>query len=251
MPNDAAPPMAHHPLPWSALALRLLLTLALPPLLVLTGVRLVMTELFVQIEYHRPGFPADRYGFSRDERLHYASFAVRYLHNDAGIEYLGDLTFPDGSPLFNERELRHMADVKVVTRAALLVHAVLLVTWGAGALLLVWRRATRRALWRALGDGGLLTIVLIFALVVLVVASWDVFFDGFHALFFEGNTWLFRTRDTLIRLFPEQFWFDAALAIAFLTVSSSLLAMVVAWRMERRLDRTPNETGRDRPISPR
>ncbi len=251
MTTDAAPPTATSPLPWNALALRLLLTLALPPLLVLTSVRLVMTNLFVQIEYHRPGFPADRYGFSRDERLHYAAFAVRYLHNDAGIEYLGNLAFPDGGPLFNERELRHMADVKAVTRAAFQVHRALLIAAGVSALLLARRRITRRALWRALGDGGLLTIVLILVLVMLVVASWDVFFDGFHALFFEGDTWVFRTSDTLIRLFPEQFWFDAALAVAFLTVSGSLLAMVAAWRMERRMDRTPNETGRDRAISSR
>jgi len=239
VPADIAPPTIISPLPWNALALRLLLTLALPPLLVLTSVRLVMTGWFVQIEYHRPGFPADRYGFSREDRLHYAPFAVRYLHNDAGISYLGDLTFSDGSPLFNERELQHMADVKTVTRAAFQVQRALLVAAGASALLLARRRATRRALWRALGDGGLITIALIIVLGVLVVASWNLFFDSFHALFFEGDTWVFRTSDSLIRLFPEQFWFDAALTVAFLTVSASLLAMLVAWRMERRTSAAP------------
>ncbi len=251
MPADSTPQVARAPLPWNALALRLLLTLALPPLLALTSVRLVMTSLFVQIEYQRPGFPADRYGFSRDERLHYAPFAVRYLHNDAAISYLGDLTFPDGSPLFNERELQHMADVKTVTRTAFQVHRALLVASGVSALLLARRRATRRTLWRALGDGGLLTIAVILVLAVLVVASWDLFFDGFHALFFEGDTWVFRTSDTLIRLFPEQFWFDAALTVAFLTVSGSLLAMIVAWRMERRTLTAQSETGRDLAIPSR
>ncbi|MBP8973050.1 MAG: TIGR01906 family membrane protein [Anaerolineae bacterium] len=251
MPTDTAPQTAESPLPWNAQALRLLLTLALPPLLVLTSVRLVMAEWFVQAEYHRPGFPADRYGFSRDERLHYAPFAVRYLRNDAGISYLGDLTFPDGSPLFNERELQHMADVKTVTRAAFQVHRALLVAAGVSALLLARRRVTRRALWRALGDGSLLTIASILVLAVLVLASWDLFFDSFHALFFEGDTWVFRTSDTLIRLFPEQFWFDAALTVAVLTVSGSLLAMLVAWRMERRMSKAQSTTGRDLAIPSR
>ncbi|MCL4237829.1 MAG: TIGR01906 family membrane protein [Anaerolineae bacterium] len=251
MPTDAAPQTANNPLPWNALALRLLLTLALPPLLALTSVRLVMTELFVQIEYQRPGFPADRYGFSRAERLHYAPYAVRYLHNDAGISYLGDLTFPDGSALFNARELQHMADVKAVTRVAFQVHRALLVAAGVSALLLARRRVARRALWRALADGGLITIVLIVVLGVLIVASWDLFFDSFHALFFEGDTWVFRTSDTLIRLFPEQFWFDAALTVAALTVSGSLLAMLIGWRMERRMDGTQSEAGRDLAIPPR
>ena len=250
MPADSAPPTARDRLPWYTLALRLLVTLALPPLLALTSVRLVMTELFVQIEYHRPGFPADRYGFSREDRLNYAPFAVRYLHNNAGSEYLGDLTFADGSPLFNERELQHMADVKAVTRAALRVHTVLLAAWGVSALLLARRRPTRPVLWRALGDGGLLTITLMIVLAVVVVAGWDLFFDGFHALFFEGDTWVFRTSDTLIRLFPEQFWFDAALTVALLTISGSLLAMLVPWRMERRTITAQNETGRDLAIPP-
>ena len=75
--------------------------------------------------------------------------------------------------------------------------------------------------------------------------------DGFHALFFEGDTWVFRTSDTLIRLFPEQFWFDAALTVAVLTVSGSLLAMLVAWRMERRMSKAQSTTGRDLAIPSR
>lgn len=38
---------------------------------------------------------------------------MNYLTNDEGIEFLGDLKFPDGSPVYNERELHHMVDVKV------------------------------------------------------------------------------------------------------------------------------------------
>ncbi len=39
---------------------------------------------------------------------------MEYLVNNADISYLGDLKFEDGSPLYNERELNHMADVKNV-----------------------------------------------------------------------------------------------------------------------------------------
>ncbi len=42
-----------------------------------------------------------------------------YLLNDAGIDYLGDLTFEDGSPLYRAKELQHMEDVKIVMQAAL------------------------------------------------------------------------------------------------------------------------------------
>ena len=58
-------------------------------------------------------------------------------------------------------------------------------------------------------QGGVLTVGLLIALTVFVALSFNTFFVQFHALFFEGNSWVFRYSDTLIRLFPEQFWIDA------------------------------------------
>jgi len=49
---------------WIARLLRLAVTLIIPPLLVLTSVRIVMTDTFLTLEYNRPGFPPDRYGFT-------------------------------------------------------------------------------------------------------------------------------------------------------------------------------------------
>ncbi|MBN2306113.1 MAG: TIGR01906 family membrane protein, partial [Anaerolineae bacterium] len=196
---------------WLVTTLRWFITLALPVLLILTSVRLVMTEAFVWIEYNRPGFPADRYGFTKEERLDYAPYAVEYLHNNADISYLGDLTFPNGTPLFYQKELDHMEDVKVVTRAAFAVQNILGVLFLAVVAALAWRRETRGALRRGLSGGGTFTIGLIVTLVVLLLANWDYFFDSFHMIFFEGASWLFRTSDTLIRLFPNQFWLDASL----------------------------------------
>jgi integral membrane protein (TIGR01906 family) len=215
-------------------ALTLYLTLAVPLLLTLGSVRLVMTPLFLQLEYHRPGFPADRYGFTLQDRLTYAPYAVDYLLNDAGIDDLGDLTFADGAPLFTERELSHMVDVKVVTRAA---YNVLLVGLAVtGGIILAMRRtpAGLAALRQGLLNGALLTLGLIALIVLGAIIAWDVFFTGFHQLFFADGTWIFLYSDTLIRLFPEQFWFDAALTIGGLTVGGAALIAGLAWRATRR-----------------
>jgi integral membrane protein (TIGR01906 family) len=209
----------------------LFLTVAIPVLLTLLSVRVVMTPLFLQLEYHRPGFPEDIYGFTLEDRLHYAPYAVDYLVNDAGIEYLADLTLPDGSPLYTASELRHMEDVKVVTRAAFFV----LLIGGINSLLagyLLWR-SDKRTLWQSLFNGGALTIGTIIVIVLGAVFAWDFFFTTFHQLFFEDGTWIFLYSDTLIRLFPEQFWFDAALTIGVLTVSGALFLMVLSWRALR------------------
>ncbi len=70
--------------------------------------------------------------------------------------------------------------------------------------------------------------------VVLIVASWDTFFTDFHRMFFEGDSWQFSTSDALIRLFPEQFWFDTAITIGLLTVIGALVALFGAWYWEDR-----------------
>jgi integral membrane protein (TIGR01906 family) len=208
-----------------------LITIAIPVLLVLLSVRAMMTPLFLQLEYNRPGFPEDIYGFTREDRLYYAPFAVDYLLNDADIAYLGDLTFADGTPLFTSSELRHMEDVKVVTRAAffvLLLGGIATLGVGYG----LWR-SRRDAFWQALFNGGALTIGLIVVIVLGAVVAWDFFFTTFHQLFFDDGTWIFLYSDTLIRLFPEQFWFDAALTIGGLTVGGTLLLLAISWRALR------------------
>lgn len=218
---------------WLAAVCRALIVLALPPFLVLTAVRLVMSEAFVRLEYGRPGFPADRYGFTPDERLRYAPYTVRYLLDNEPIDYLAALEH-DGAPLFTQKELGHMYDVQGVTRAAFGVHLAASALLLAAALALGWRRETRRALRQGFFEGGVLTILLMLTAIVLALANWDFFFTGFHRLFFEGDSWLFSTRSTLIRLFPERFWFDAALAIGGLTFAGALSAIAGAQLAARR-----------------
>src|SRR5690348_492961 len=92
------------------------LTVIFPFVLVLLAARLVMTPLFLQFEYNRPDFPPDEFGFTREDRLNYAPYALNYLLNGAGVEYLGDLKDSDGRLLYQADELRHMRDVKNLTQ---------------------------------------------------------------------------------------------------------------------------------------
>ncbi|MCA9905965.1 MAG: TIGR01906 family membrane protein [Anaerolineae bacterium] len=226
--DEAVAATAPRSLPLVALA-AWLLSLAVPILLVLINVRLVMSPLFVQIEYQRPGFPDDIFGFTRDDRLTYAPYAINYLIDNRDISYLGDLRFEDGSPLFNSRELRHMRDVQTVTRYAFLFGIAAGVVAFASAVTL-YRARQPGILRMAFLRGALMTLLFIAVVVVLAVVGWQMFFTGFHELFFSEGTWYFLTSDTLIRLFPEQFWFDAALTIGGLT---GLEALAIWWLARR------------------
>ena len=134
-----------------------LVALAVPVALIGLSVRVVLLPVFPQIEYHTPGFPPDDYGFTTQERIHWATVAWNYLVNSSDISYLGDLKFPDGKPLYNERELSHMHDVKGVimgTFRAWYVSLAILLLIGIWA----WRAGQMRDFRTGLKRGGWLTI---------------------------------------------------------------------------------------------
>lgn len=224
-----ANPTGQHPI---TLILRTYITIAMPFLLALISIRAVMTPLFLQLDYNRPGFPDDYYGFTREDRLNYAPFALEYLLNGEDINFLGDLRFPDGGLMYNARELSHMRDVKVVTQYAYLA-AIIGGSGVIGAALYLYRVA-RSALRQALFRGAMFTLSIIAAIIVIAIINWDFFFTGFHTLFFSSGTWRFEYSDTLIRLFPEQFWFDAALTIGGLTVLGAAALLIITWQWSKR-----------------
>lgn len=206
---------------------RILLVLSIPVFLLLTNLYAFMSPAFLRYEYGKASFPPSP-GFTDEQRLMVADRAVTYLRSDAGIELLGDLEGEDG-PLFREKELVHMADVKVVTRQAFLAHGLLglLMAVSLGVLLIL--RDARPQVSISLLQGSLLTIALLVTLVALVYLNFDWFFTQFHLAFFEGDSWIFDFSDTLIRLFPTRFWFDAASLWGVLTLVEAVILGVVAW----------------------
>ncbi len=229
---------------------RLYFTLAIPLWLVLAGVRLLLSEQFLHFEYRRPGFPADAYGFDIEDRIHYGPFAVNFLFNGEAIDDLASLRLagekcwnpaPGAAdcPLFSERELRHMADVKRTTTVAFALAAVSAAI-GVGTAL-ASRHNDRLRIEVAIGlqRGCKLTLLSIAFLAILSMSAWDRAFDAFHEVFFAAGTWRFPFSDSLIRLYPEQLFSDAALLIAvFATLGAvALLRLHVLWeRRARRQD---------------
>jgi integral membrane protein (TIGR01906 family) len=215
-------------------AARALLWLILPVALVLTSVRLLLTPAFVRLDYAVPGFPQDAYGFSTPDRIFWADVALDYLLNDEPIAFLGDLKFEDGEAVYNERELKHMLDVKILVQQAM---SVWLAALAASLVLLLligqfagWDRALQ-----AVRTGARATLVVMGILLVLIAAAFPFVFVGFHRVFFQGDTWLFLYSDTLIRLFPERFWLTAFVGIVVGTVGlACVLWFVSRGRLRRR-----------------
>lgn len=201
-----------------------LISLATPLALMGLALRIMLTPLYYNIEYNMPYFPADNYGFTKEDRLKWAEPSVTYLVNNADISYLGDLKFENGMPIYGERELSHMKDVKGVVQGALKAWYISLAVLLALALLF-WRMNAMPEYLDGLRRGGLWMIALAATLALIAGAGilfnpyifWN-FFAWFHSLFFEGDTWLFEYSDTLIRLFPIRFWQDAVIMMAVIAL---------------------------------
>jgi integral membrane protein (TIGR01906 family) len=202
-----------------ASVVKILLILIIPFFILMSSIRILFNPSLLQVEYNVPNFPADPYGFNKEDRIKWANVSLDFLLNNQDLSYFDNLKLPDGSPLYNQRELSHMWDVKLLLQKMITAWSIL------GVMLLLagivsWRIKSLRSYFGVLSQGGWLTLIVIALILAGVALSFDWLFTEFHRIFFTGDTWLFLYSDTFIRLFPMQFWQDAfiaggALAIVF------------------------------------
>ncbi|WP_421083555.1 TIGR01906 family membrane protein [Rothia nasimurium] len=205
---------------------RTLLALSVPILIITIALRAVASNVFLWIEYHRPGFPADSYGFDTQERLRLGSYGLDYILNFAPHTFLSEIT-TDGRAAFLTSEVEHMTDVKRVMLWATAFALFMLVM-----ALIAGRSLRLRApgvIRSSLFAGAWATLILITGLAVAGVLGWETFFTTFHEVFFPQGNWQFALDDTLIRLYPPQFWIDAALAAGSLILLLTLTLLLATW----------------------
>ena len=207
-----------------SIALVWIFTLLLPIMIVFSIVRLLMTPVFPHIEYNMPAFPDDPYGFTKTERLKWSKISIDYLIKGQDISFFDSYKLPDGSPLYNDRELSHMDDVKFLVRRGLIV-------WNFSgfffllSVYLVLRTTNYQALKTGFRRGGYLTLGIIMAVLMAVAINFNVLFTQFHSLFFEGDSWIFYYSDTFIRLFPIRFWQDSFIYVGVISLILSIAAI--------------------------
>jgi integral membrane protein (TIGR01906 family) len=209
---------------------RWLVVLAMPFFLGFTVITFIVSPWYPRWAYGRESFPPDRFGFNQEQRLDLALVAVDYLQRREPAEqviFMLERQRLPGSddPLYNDREIGHMLDVKHLTDAIRRLSRVATFLVAAGLAFLLAAPATRREGYKALWHGGLATVILLLAIALFILIGWDIFFVMFHQTLFPPGTWSFAYSDSLIRLFPEKFWFDLGVIVSGVTL---LLGIVVA-----------------------
>jgi integral membrane protein (TIGR01906 family) len=165
-------------------------------------------------------------GLANSELEKAASGLIGYFNS--GDEYISLTVIKDGEPLelFNQREIIHLKDVKGLIRLdyRVLLGTLVYVLAYAG-VCLFWRkrRYWRRLAWSLVGGGGM-TLALMLALGLGILFGFSSLFWQFHLLFFSNDFWLLDpTKDYLIMLFPEGFFYDAALFCALITTGLAII----------------------------
>ena len=208
--------------------LKLLAILLVTIFIVGGAVQVLATDSYLAFEYGKSSFPPDPFGYTQQQRFILASTNIHYVRDHLPSDELSK-QFLNGVPVYNPREVSHMADVQAVFQTVLRV-------WQAALILLIllsfifWKKGERKALASAIQSGGLLTSGVILSIALLAIFGWQFWFNTFHLFFFKPGSWLFSYSDTLIRLFPVEFWFDGTLTISVLSLVVGLLFALVGWR---------------------
>ena len=218
-------------------ATALIFIAAIPIFLVLSNVRVAATEQRVY-EYSFSQYDADLVtGIERSELDRAASEIIGYFRDDDADAL--DIRVADGgeiAPLFNQREVLHMRDVRDLMRATFRLHEIAFVyIVGYVAAVFLWsgERPLRRLAQQAMISGGA-TVALLAGAAIGVLVGFDRLFTQFHLLSFSNDLWkLSPARDHLIQMFPQGFWFDVTLAVGVATIVQGLAILGVGWAYVR------------------
>ena len=215
-----------------------LIVLIVPLLLVTTNVRLVADSPYL----YSYGF--QKYGIESVTgiemgQLELAGEKIRdYFSNDQDylvidIERQGQ----EIKNLYNQREILHMKDVKNLIQLiysiqiwSLLLFITLILIGFLSKRLRKFSKVIDPISW-----GGGLTLGIAAVVGILSLFGFQRLFLFFHLVSFDNDLWILDpTRDYLIMMFPQGFFFDATVFIVGLTLGQALLLWVLP-RIIRRL----------------
>src|SRR5207248_40175 len=189
--------------------------LLLPLLIIGTSLRWLVTDRDFMLSGFRANQVATTTGIDDAQLQRIADAFVAYFQAPPGEIQIQVTAFGQTRPLFNDREVTHLQDVQTLIQFFLRMQIV-------GGAVVSLRLLSAVVIDRGvvtLGRDMLLSTGLMVALVVVVAVlsllDFDALWTRFHQIAFRNDLWqLDPSRDYLIMLFPEPFWFTATIRMA-------------------------------------
>src|SRR5713101_7882341 len=215
-------------LDWARGLVSLAFVLLVPMLIIGTSLRGLVTDRDLMLRGFRDNQVATTTGLDDPQLQRIADAFVAYFQGPPGQIQMQVTAFGQSRPLFNAKEVTHMEDVQRLIQFFLQMQ---LVAAAVVALRVVVVFASDRAA-APIGRELLWSAALMVALVVLVgvlsLMDFDALWTRFHQIAFRNDLWqLDPSRDYLIMLFPEPFWFTATLRMATTVALQTILVAVV------------------------
>jgi integral membrane protein (TIGR01906 family) len=218
-------------------------------MLVTTNVRLAFNSLeLYEWEFARQGVP--RVTGLTLEQLSDAGGQIRDYFNSA-TEPLDARVTVDGKsvPLFTEREVLHMADVKqLVQRVYRLQEGCLLFLflWITLGFFIQGSDFIPR-MQRLLLQASVLAMVIVGVAGFAAMVAFQPLFLLFHRFSFANNLWILDPETSfLLRMFPQQFWVEATVLIGASTIAEALamalLLTTIGWWRQRQIRAAQRKT---------
>lgn len=171
---------------------------------------------------------AETIGISQDDLDHATEVLLDYLQDKRGdIDVTVTLQTGEREPMFNQREIDHMVDVKDLYQGAMLVRWISLGVVVLG-LLLMLRLYGLRLTLRHLANGYKFSLgIFLFVVLAIGLLFWvdfERFWTIFHQIFFSNDLWILDpATDRMILMVPSYFFSTLIMNI----VRSSLVYMVL------------------------
>jgi len=195
------------------------MTLTGPVLFIGIPIKMAFTHWFVEFEYLRRDLPPDPYGLDTETRLRLAILGLEAVLSDEGMRRFKEARLPDGRKAFTDREIKHMEDVKRVLSIFNGLFYISLGIWIAG---IVIKRNLRWIGTLLISTTSLTLLIALFSLAISLY-DYNLAFEVFHNYVFDPYSWRFSYSDTLLRVYPMRFWFEAT----FFVLSSALMLTLI------------------------
>ncbi len=204
--------------------INILFILSIPVFLITTNTRLLINSPFVySMEFNKMDI-ASKTKIEPQELLSISRQIRSYFNNNQ--DYLNIQTFINGikQPLFNDREISHMLDVKKLVK---MTYSTQLISgFFLGLMFFIDFIFRKKTLRRNLFWGSLITVAGIIIIGIGVLFSFDQIFILFHQLSFTNDLWILDpSKDYLIKIFNPEFFYDSTIYIAVATIVESLIIL--------------------------
>jgi integral membrane protein (TIGR01906 family) len=221
-------------LDWARGLVSLAFVLLLPLLLISTGLRGLVTDRELLLRGFRDNGVATTTGLDEPQLERIADAFVAYFQAPPGQIQIQVTVRGQARPLFNDREVQHMQDVQALIQWFLRMGTIAAGVLALRLLLAILVDRTLVPLGREMLWSTGLMVGLVVLVGVLSLLDFDALWTRFHQVAFRNDLWqLDPSRDYLIMLFPEPFWYTAtirmAVTVALETVGVAVLGALLAF----------------------